>query len=107
LRTVGAAVDAFLARGDLAASSWRSYAQTLNRLAASVGADWAIGTLVPTRWTVWCSARGAPARRRRGIVMSRPCDRSSRSAGAAVGALLEVAPASRLASSGARRRAAS
>jgi hypothetical protein len=37
-----AAVDAFLARGDLAASSRRSYAQTLNRLAADVGADRAL-----------------------------------------------------------------
>lgn len=42
VRTVGAAVDAFLARGDLAASSRRSYAQTLNRLAADVGADRAL-----------------------------------------------------------------
>ena len=42
VRTVGAAVDAFLARGDLAASSRRSYAQTLNRLAADIGADQAV-----------------------------------------------------------------
>lgn len=44
VRTVRAAVDAFLARGDLAASSRRSYAQTLNRLAAGVGADRALST---------------------------------------------------------------
>lgn len=43
--TVGAAVDAFLARPDLAVSSRRSYAQTLNRLAADVGADRALATL--------------------------------------------------------------
>jgi len=34
---LGAAIDAFLARADLAASSRRSYAQTLNRLAAELG----------------------------------------------------------------------
>ena len=45
VRTVGAAVDAFLARGDLAASSRRSYAQTLNRLAADIGADQALALL--------------------------------------------------------------
>jgi site-specific recombinase XerD len=45
VRTVGAAVDAFLARPDLAVSSRRSYAQTLNRLAADLGADRAIATL--------------------------------------------------------------
>jgi integrase/recombinase XerC/integrase/recombinase XerD len=45
VRTIGAAVDAFLARGDLAASSRRSYAQTLNRLAADIGADDAIAML--------------------------------------------------------------
>lgn len=45
VRTICAAVDAFLARGDLAASSRRSYAQTLSRLAADVGADRAIATL--------------------------------------------------------------
>ncbi len=39
VRTVGAAVDAFLARRDLAASSRRSYAQTLNRVAADIGAE--------------------------------------------------------------------
>jgi hypothetical protein len=44
-RFFGYLVDAFLARGDLAASSQRSYAQTLNRLAADVGADRAITTL--------------------------------------------------------------
>lgn len=47
VRTVGAAVDAFLARGDLAASSRRSYAQTLNRLAADIGADIALAMLDP------------------------------------------------------------
>lgn len=45
LDTVGAAVDAFLARADLAASSRRSYAQTLNRLAADLGAGRALGSL--------------------------------------------------------------
>jgi site-specific recombinase XerD len=45
VRTIRAAVDAFLARGDLAACSRRSYAQTLSRLAADVGADRAIATL--------------------------------------------------------------
>jgi len=45
VRTIGAAVDAFLARGDLAASSRRSYAQTLNRLAADIGADRAVAVL--------------------------------------------------------------
>ena len=45
VRTVGSAVDAFLARPDLAASSRRSYAQTLNRLAADIGADRAIAVL--------------------------------------------------------------
>jgi len=34
--TLGAAIDAFLARADLASSSRRSYAQTLNRLAAEL-----------------------------------------------------------------------
>lgn len=38
-RTVGEAVAAFLARADLAAQSRRSYAQTLNRIAAEVGDD--------------------------------------------------------------------
>jgi hypothetical protein len=72
VRTVGAAVDAFLARGDLAASSRRSYAQTLNRLAADVGADRALvmlnadvlGGAVQDAWVA--------ARRRPGIVTSRP-----------------------------------
>lgn len=45
VRTVGAAVDAFLARADLAVSSRRSYAQTLNRLAADVGVARALPTL--------------------------------------------------------------
>ena len=45
VRTVGAGVDAFLARGDLAASSRRSYAQTLNRLAADIGAGRALAML--------------------------------------------------------------
>jgi hypothetical protein len=45
VRTVGVAVDAFLARPDLAVSSRRSYAQTLNRLAADIGAGRAIATL--------------------------------------------------------------
>ena len=45
VRTVGAAVDAFLARGDLALSSRRSYAQTLSRLAADIGADRALAML--------------------------------------------------------------
>jgi len=45
LRTVAAAVDAFLDRGDLAASSRRSYAQTLSRLAADIGADSALAML--------------------------------------------------------------
>jgi len=40
--TVGSAIDAFLARPDLAASSRRSYAQTLNRLAADLGGDRAL-----------------------------------------------------------------
>ncbi len=38
VRTIGAAVDAFLAWPDLAVSSRRSYAQTLNRLVSDVGA---------------------------------------------------------------------
>jgi len=42
---IAAAVDAFLARGDLTASSRRSYAQTLNRLAADIGADRAVAVL--------------------------------------------------------------
>lgn len=37
--TVGAAAAAFLARADLAAASRRSYAQTLTRIVADVGAD--------------------------------------------------------------------
>jgi len=45
VRTIGAAVDTFLARSDLAASSRRSYAQTLNRLAADIGADRAVAVL--------------------------------------------------------------
>ena len=45
VRTIRAAVDAFLARGDLAACSRRSYAQTLSRLAAGVGAARAIAEL--------------------------------------------------------------
>jgi site-specific recombinase XerD len=45
VRTVGAAVDAFLARPDLAASSRRSYAQTLNRLASDLGAARTLATL--------------------------------------------------------------
>jgi len=45
VRTVGAGVDAFLARGDLADSSRRSYAQTLNRLVADIGAGRALAVL--------------------------------------------------------------
>ena len=45
VRTIGAAVDAFLARPDLAVSSRRSYAQTLNRLASDLGAARALATL--------------------------------------------------------------
>ncbi len=45
VRTIAAAVDTFLARGDLAASSRRSYAQTLSRLAADIGADRALAML--------------------------------------------------------------
>ena len=45
VRTIGAAVDAFLARPDLAVSSRRSYAQTLNRLASDLGAVSALATL--------------------------------------------------------------
>jgi hypothetical protein len=45
VRTVGAAVDAFLARPDLAVSSRRSYAQTLTRVAADVGVARALATL--------------------------------------------------------------
>jgi hypothetical protein len=41
--TLGAAIDAFLARADLAASSRRSYAQTLRRLAVELGADRRLG----------------------------------------------------------------
>jgi hypothetical protein len=52
---LGAAIDAFLARADLAASSRRSYAQTQRRLGVS--------------------ARGVGARRRRGPGMSRRCAR--------------------------------
>jgi integrase len=40
---LGAAIDAFLARADLAASSRRSYAQTLRRLAVELGADRRLG----------------------------------------------------------------
>jgi len=43
VQTVGAAVDAFLARADLAVSSRRSYAQTLNRLALDLGSAGALG----------------------------------------------------------------
>jgi len=43
--TIAAAVDTFLARSDLAASSRRSYAQTLSRLAADIGADRAVAVL--------------------------------------------------------------
>ena len=42
---LGAAIDAFLARVDLAASSRRSYAQTLNRLAAELGPGLELGSL--------------------------------------------------------------
>ena len=45
VRTVGAAVDVFLGRPDRAVSSRRSYAQTLNRLAADLGAGRALATL--------------------------------------------------------------
>ena len=45
VRTIGAAVDAFLARPDLAVSSRRSYAQTLNRLASDLGAARALARL--------------------------------------------------------------
>ena len=45
VRTIGAAVDAFLARPDLAVSSRRSYAQTLNRLASDLGVASALATL--------------------------------------------------------------
>ena len=45
VRTIGAAVDAFLARPDLAVSSRRSYAQTLNRLASDLGAASALAAL--------------------------------------------------------------
>lgn len=45
VRTVGAAVDRFLARGDLAVSSRRSYAQTLNRLVADLGPGRELATL--------------------------------------------------------------
>jgi site-specific recombinase XerD len=41
--TLAAAIDAFLARADLAASSRRSYAQTLRRLAVELGADRRLG----------------------------------------------------------------
>lgn len=44
-RTVGEAVAAFLARADLAAQSRRSYAQTLNRIAAELGDDQLVGEL--------------------------------------------------------------
>jgi hypothetical protein len=44
VRTVGAAVDAFLARGDFAASS-AARTQTFNRLAADIGADTALALL--------------------------------------------------------------
>ncbi len=43
LATLAAAIDAFLARADLAASSRRSYAQTLRRLAVELGADRRLG----------------------------------------------------------------
>jgi integrase len=42
---LGEAVDAFLAQPDLAASSRRSYAQTLGRLRDAVGADWPLERL--------------------------------------------------------------
>ena len=45
VRTIAEAVDAFLARRDLEASSRRSYAQTLNRLATDIGADRALALL--------------------------------------------------------------
>jgi hypothetical protein len=38
-RTMGAAAAAFLARADLTPQSRRSYAQTLSRIAAAIGAD--------------------------------------------------------------------
>jgi site-specific recombinase XerD len=45
LETLGAAIDAFVARADLAASSRRSYAQTLNRLGAELGAERELGNV--------------------------------------------------------------
>jgi hypothetical protein len=43
VQTAGGAVDAFLARRDLAVSSRRSYGQTLNRLSAGLGHDRVLG----------------------------------------------------------------
>jgi integrase len=82
LETLGTAIDAFLARADLAASSRRSYAQTLNRLGAELGTERLLGNVDAGSWTPRWSARGAGARRRRGIVMSQRRGPSSCSAGA-------------------------
>jgi hypothetical protein len=69
----------FLARGDLTAFSWRSYAQTLNLLAADIGADDPIirldaDALDGAMQDAW-GACAPPTR----IVTSRPPGRSSRS----------------------------
>lgn len=45
VETIGEAVDVFLARRDLAASSHRSYGQTLNRLAAVLGRERTLASL--------------------------------------------------------------
>jgi len=45
MTTFGAAIDAFLARVDLAASSRRSYGQTLNRLAVELSPGLALGSV--------------------------------------------------------------
>jgi site-specific recombinase XerD len=50
-RLLGEAAAAFLAQPDLAASTRRSYQQTLNRLEREFGADRALATLTPDQLT--------------------------------------------------------
>ena len=61
VRTIAAAVDAFLARGDLAASSRRSYAQTLSRLVAwgaCAPATWNRHVATARSFVAFCHRRG-------------------------------------------------
>jgi hypothetical protein len=94
LETLGTAIDGFLARADLAASSRRSYAQTLNRLAAELGAGREVGSVDSDELGAAVERAWGGGRRRRGIVMSRRHNRSSSAYGIAL-----------VRSAGSRRRA--